>query len=241
MNRQQIRRTLLLLLFVSLPVTLFYISPIILLMGLSEGIASGSMILFIVTFILSLVLGRIWCGWFCPIGEFQELCSGIQDKPVSGGKLNGMKYGVFTIWFFMVLATFASAGGIRTIDIFYSTTSGISLTEPISYGVFFVILAGVFLVAVVSGKRGFCHYLCPVCVPYIIGRKIRNIIGWPALHLTSERDRCTSCNKCSKSCPMGLDVQTMVRENQMENSECILCASCADICPKNAISYGFQK
>ncbi|MGV8111216.1 4Fe-4S binding protein [Methanospirillum sp. J.3.6.1-F.2.7.3] len=25
----------------------------------------------------------------------------------------------------------------------------------------------------------------------------------------------------------------------MENYECILCASCADICPQNAISYKF--
>lgn len=94
MKRQQIRRALLLLLFTSIPATLFYVSPIILLMGTSEGIATGSMILFIITFLSSLILGRFWCGWFCPMGGFQELCEGIQDKPVSGGRLNLIKYGV---------------------------------------------------------------------------------------------------------------------------------------------------
>ena len=241
MNRQQIRQALLLLLFVSLPVTLFYISPIILLMGLSEGIATGSMVLFMVTFLLSLVIGRFWCGWFCPIGEFQELCSGIQNQPVTGGRLNLIKYGVWALWLLLVILAVTAAGGIHAVNIFYSTNSGISLTEPISYVVFFIILAGVFLLAVFAGKRGFCHYLCPICVNFIIGRKIRNLFRWPALHLTGDSTRCTSCNKCTKACPMGLDVQNMVKKDHMENTECILCASCADICSKKAISYGFQK
>lgn len=241
MNRQQIRQALLLLLFVSLPVTLFYISPIILLMGLSGGIATGSMILFIVTLLLSLVLGRFWCGWFCPMGGFQEFCTGIQNQPVTGGRLNLLKYGVWALWLLLVISAIATAGGIHAVNIFYSTNSGISLTEPISYVVFYVILAGIFLLAIIAGKRGFCHYLCPICVNFIIGRKIRNLFRWPALHLTGDNTRCTGCNKCTKACPMGLDVKNMVKEDQMENTECILCASCADICSKNAISYGFQK
>ena len=240
MNRQQIRRALLLLLLVSLPATLFYVSPIILIMGASEGIATGSMILFLITFILSLVLGRFWCGWFCPMGGFQEFCAGVQDQPVTGGRLNLIKYGVWGLWFIAVLAGVLSAGGIHAVNIFYSTDSGFSLTEPISYLVYFIIIGGIFLFAVVAGKRGFCHYICPICVHFIIGRKIRNLFRWPALHLTSDKNTCTSCNRCSKACPMGLDVRSMVQANQMENAECILCASCADACQKDAIVCGFR-
>jgi len=240
MNRQQIRRMLLLLVFASVPATLFYVSPIILLMGASEGIATGSMILFTVTFFASLVLGRFWCGWFCPMGGFQELCEGIQDQPVSGGRLNLIKYGVWALWFVLVIITVLSAGGIRALNVFYSTNSGISLTEPISYLVYFIIFGGIFLFAVVVGKRGFCHYLCPICVHFIIGRKIRNLFIWPALHLSGDTTLCTGCNKCSNACPMGLDVKEMVQSRQMEDDECILCASCTDICPKGAIMYGFK-
>jgi ferredoxin len=39
---------------------------------------------------------------------------------------------------------------------------------------------------------------------------------------------------------MGLDVQGMVKEEKMETPECILCASCADSCPKGAITYGVK-
>ena len=46
-SRQKIRKWLLILSFVLLPVTLVYISPVIILMGAAEGIATGSMILFI--------------------------------------------------------------------------------------------------------------------------------------------------------------------------------------------------
>jgi len=240
MSRQQIRRALLLLIFLSVPATLFYVSPIILLMGLSEGIATGSMILYIVFFAASLIIGRFWCGWFCPMGGFQELCEGIQNKPVSGGRLNLIKYGVWVLWFVIIITTILSVGGIYAVNIFYSTYSGISLTEPISYLVYFIIFGGIFLFAVVSGKRGFCHYICPICVNFIIGRKIRNIIRWPALHLSANKSLCTGCNSCSGACPMGLDVKEMVRGEQMENTECILCASCTDICPEGAITYGFR-
>lgn len=240
MNRQQIRNSLLLLAFLSLPVTLFYISPIILIMGASEGIATASMILYLITFIAALLIGRFWCGWFCPMGGFQEMCNGIQEKPVTGGKLNLIKYGVWVLWIAVILMTVLTAGGIHTVDLLYQTQGGISLTEGTSYAVYFVIFGMIFLLAVIAGKRGFCHYLCPVCVNFIIARKIRNLVRWPALHLAGDATRCIACSRCSKACPMGLDVQRMVKDDRMEQEECILCASCSDVCPKDAISYGFR-
>lgn len=241
MNRQQIRWLLLLVSFIILPVTLFYISPIILLMGLSSGIATGSLILFIITFLLSLFLGRFWCGWFCPMGGLQEMCTHLQDQPVSGGARNLIKYGVWALWFLVVLLTLLTARGIHTVDVFFGTNSGISLTDPSSFVVFYVILGMILLFAIIAGKRGFCHYICPVCIHFIIGRKIRNLFRWPALQVTGDVSRCTGCGKCSKACPMGLDVKNMVQENRMEDPECILCASCADSCPQHAITYGLHK
>jgi len=91
MNRQQIRRVILFWMFITLPITLEYISPIILLKGVSEGIITGIMVLINITFIASLFFGRFWCGWFCPMGAEQEICGEIQKSPVSGEKLNFIK------------------------------------------------------------------------------------------------------------------------------------------------------
>jgi NAD-dependent dihydropyrimidine dehydrogenase PreA subunit len=74
----------------------------------------------------------------------------------------------------------------------------------------------------------------------VFGRKIRNAVGWPALHLEADKDRCNDCRTCVKECPMGLDVNGMVRKGEMEKADCILCASCADACPQGAISYGVK-
>jgi NAD-dependent dihydropyrimidine dehydrogenase PreA subunit len=39
---------------------------------------------------------------------------------------------------------------------------------------------------------------------------------------------------------MGLDVNGMVRKDEMENPDCIMCASCADTCPQGAITFGVK-
>jgi NAD-dependent dihydropyrimidine dehydrogenase PreA subunit len=40
---------------------------------------------------------------------------------------------------------------------------------------------------------------------------------------------------------MSLDVHEMVRTGYMEHDECILCATCIDVCPKDAIAMPFLK
>jgi len=104
-----------------------------------------------------------------------------------------------------------------------------------------VIFTLMFIISWLMGRRGFCHVFCPVAALMIVGRKIRNLIGWPALQLDADPSRCIDCKKCSKECPMGLDVNGMVQKGEMENADCILCASCADACPKGALSYGIGK
>jgi len=39
---------------------------------------------------------------------------------------------------------------------------------------------------------------------------------------------------------MSLDVNGMVQGGDMEDSECILCGSCVDVCPEDVIHYSFS-
>ena len=73
MNRQRVRKALIIFSFVLLPVTFAYISCPIIIEGASKGIITGGLIVFTLIFISSLFLGRLWCGWLCPGGGLQEI------------------------------------------------------------------------------------------------------------------------------------------------------------------------
>ncbi len=241
-NRQRIRKALIIFSFVLLPVTFAYISCPIIIEGASEGIITGGLIVFILIFISSLFLGRLWCGWLCPAGGLQEIYFHINDKHVKIGKLNLFKYLIFlAIIFIPLIFAIRSAGELTTVDLFYYTDHGISIAKQGAYTIYLGQITFITIFAMLAGKRGFCHYFCPIAVIMIIGRKIRNLIRWPALRLSADAGKCTDCKKCSKSCPMGLDVNVMVRQGSMENTECILCGSCVDVCPKQAICYALTE
>ena len=240
LSRQTIRRAILIVSFLILPATLFYISPIVILMGAAEGIATGSMLLFAALAVLSLGVSRLWCGWLCPMGAWQEICSPAIKRTVKDGRRNLVKYGVTVLWLGLIAYLFVGAGGIRAVDPFYGTVNGFSITSLETLAIAGFIFLGIFAAAFVLGRRGFCRVLCPIAALMIVGRKIRNAVGWPALRLAADAGRCIDCGKCSKACPMGLDVHGRVREGDMESAECILCAACADACPEGAITYGVQ-
>jgi len=240
LSRQNLRKALLILMFLLIPVTLFYVSPIVIMMGAQEGIVTGSFVLFLLLLVLSLAVGRLWCGWCCPMGAWQEICSPVTKRTVPAGWPNWIKYLVTAVWLGMIGFTFKQAGGIRGVDIFFGTTGGISITSVQTLVIVAIIFAIILAVAFIAGRRGFCHVLCPVAGLMVAGRKIRNLAGWPALRLDADKEKCTDCRSCSRECPMGLDVNGMVRSGEMEQADCILCASCADACPQGAISYGVK-
>lgn len=240
-SRQTIRKWILIISFLLLPVTLVYISPIIIVMGAMEGVATGSMLLFIANFVLSLFVARLWCGWICPMGAWQEICSPLMKHTVEDGWRNTVKYGITIVWLAVLAYFFIGAGGIRTIDPFFGTENGLSITSVAPLLVVTVIFLFILAVGYFVGRRGFCHVLCPVAGLMVTGRKIRNLVGWPALQLGADASHCIDCKKCSRECPMGLDVNGMVRKGEMENPDCILCASCADACPQGVITYGVSR
>jgi ferredoxin-type protein NapH len=241
--RQRIRRGLLLLSFLLFPITLNYFSPYVIIDGASQGIINGSLIMFSLMFLSSLFVGRFWCGWLCPVGGFAENCFPLQAKPVKGRHLDWIKWFIWVPWIGIIIWAVVSAGGYHSVNAFLDTENGISIAgapdRPIifAYLIYYIVL-GLFLVlSLLVGRRAGCHSMCWMAPFMIIGRKLRNLANWPALHLQSQPDRCRDCKQCTSVCPMSLDVNAMVRSGKMEHSECILCGSCVDNCPTKVIRY----
>jgi len=240
-RRQATRKAIILISLLLFPVTMNLISPYVIIDGAMQGIITGSFIVFGLMFVSALFVGRLWCAWLCPAAGLQEACFLANDKPARGGKLNWIKWAIWVPWLGLIAYAAASAGGYTSVNFLHLTETGISVDEPLKYITYYMVVGSIFLLSLTAGKRAFCHYGCWMAPFMILGRKVRNALNTPALRLRSEPDKCIDCKKCNKACPMSLDVHAMVHSGTMENSECVLCGSCVDVCPKQVIGYTFSR
>lgn len=244
--RQRIRKGLLFLSLLLLPVTLYYFSPALILNGAYQGIINGSFFVFSLLFVASLFVGRLWCGWACPVGGLQEFAAPINNKLGPRGRADWIKWAIWIPWIGGIAALAIAAGGYHSMNPLYQIETGATLAIPPEPGappwyMMYYIIVGLFLIlAVVFGRRAGCHTVCWMAPFMILGRKVRNLVRWPALRLVAEQDKCTNCLTCSRECPMSLDVHQMVQKANMEDSECILCGTCVDGCTKKAIRFSFS-
>ena len=236
-RRQPIRAAALLLSLLLFPITMNYLSPYLIIDSASQGIINASFISFVLLFFTAFVFfGRAWCGWVCPAGAVSEACFPIQNKPFNN-RLNWIKWVVWGTWLAAITLMALSAGGYHTIDLLYKTETGISISEPAMYIIYYFVIGTFITLSLTLGKRGGCHTICWMAPFMILGRKLSNLLHLPALRLKAETTACTACQRCTSACPMSLEVHRMVAQNHMEHSECILCGSCVDTCPHSVIRY----
>lgn len=239
MQRQRLRVGLVVISFILFPVTIFYLSPVHIVVAASKGIINGSFLMFGLQFLSALVLGRGFCGWVCPAAGLSEACSLAKSKPAPGGRLNLIKYLIWVPWLAAIVFFAIQAGGYSTIDPLYATTSGISLADIYAHIPYYTVVGLITILALTAGQRGFCHYVCWMAPFMIIGAKLQRAIRLPALHLRVGRDACRDCGRCSRTCPMGLPVNEQLRTGRLNDPECILCGQCIDGCPTGSLKYGF--
>ena len=239
MGRQAIRKGLILVSFLLMPVTLYYMSPALIIMGAAQGIVVASAIVFAAQFVSALVLGRAFCGWACPGAGLQEACMMATNRRAAGGRWDWAKYAIWVPWMGVMVWAAIHGGGPQRVDFLYQMPGGISLSEPAQYPIFYTVIGLITLLALAAGRRGFCHYACWMAPFMVIGTYLRNRVRWPALHLRSDAAQCSGCGRCTRDCPMSLEVQRLVENPTMDHAECILCGTCVDNCPKGAIRYSF--
>lgn len=240
MFRQNVRTTLLLISLFLFPVTIYFFSPVLIIQGASEGIIVGSFIVFLGMFLFSLLFGRAFCGWLCPAGGIQECCTLAVNKKAKGGKKDRIKYILWVPWILTIIFFAVKAGGLSTIDVLYQIEGGISINDKYDFIIYYFFVGLIVLLALTGGRRAFCHYVCWMAPFMVIGSKIRSILPIPSLHIHSLKENCTSCKSCEQKCPMSLPVNSMVLQQAMNNSECILCGQCVDTCRKGALHYSFK-
>lgn len=239
MKRQQVRKGIILFSFFLFPALYYYLSPVLIIQASYAGIINGSWLVFAFLFISSFIFGRGFCGWLCPAAGCQEAIFSARNNRVTRG--NKVKWFIWFPWIFAIAFFAFKAGGYHSVDFTYQTVSGLSITDVQSSVTYLgVLLLLIVLPAYTIGKRSFCHHLCWMAPFMILGRKLTNTLHLPSLKIQSDESLCSQCQTCNAHCPMSLPVEEMVNSKQLENSECILCGSCVDICKNKVIRFSFN-
>ncbi|MFA4877595.1 MAG: 4Fe-4S binding protein [Methanoregula sp.] len=235
MNRQQIRAVILVLSFLLMSVTFVYISPLVMMMGLAQGVIAAGLIFWIAAFLATFIVGRAFCGYLCPMGAEQELIDkGVKIKLRSVPHLRKIKYLFAVLW--VGGAVFLAAGaGSLVLQPLFGLGNGLPPWNAATYAFFYAMTIGVFVLVLFLGRRGMCNYLCPMSVVFMAVSWVKNRLRIPSLHLEVKAEDCIKCKKCEAACPMSLPVRQMVEKNDLQNPECIVCGSCTDVCPKNVL------
>lgn len=164
-----------------------------------------------------LLFGRGWCGYACWTAMVLDLLPWKQPKEPRK-KLGFIRYITFGLALAFVSALFLLRVKQLERIMFWSFLIG--------NGLYYA--AGIGLAYAFKDNRAFCKYLCPITV------FLKPASYFSLMRIKVDADACVGCGKCRQVCPMNVDMLNPSRERE-NGTECILCMSCVDSCPKGAV------
>jgi len=192
----------------------------LLLMGDTKGLG-GPLVFAVVVLgiflLLTLLLGRVFCGSLCPLGALQELA---YEAPVPKLKVR-VKNALYAVRF-VVLAIIIVAALYLSVSVL--ALLGVMDLFLLSFTAGFLVMLTLLIVSLFF-YRPFCRIVCPYGA-------LLSLAGLASLFKLRRNPSCIECGKCEFVCP----VDEAKREDR--KGECYLCGRCTEVCPvKGAITY----
>lgn len=195
---------------------------------------------------LTLVSGRFFCGWICPLGSALEMTpspekrrrkkmSRLRHRDVLGramgkGSLRPrMKYLLLAVLLVLLLA------GTNALWLFDPLVIANRAVVFILLGSVPVILIAMFALAIVVGPRFWCQEMCPLgaCLSAASMAGSRLPAKASPLALVKDHAACTHCGKCALACPFGIiEVADSGKTGRLAIADCALCGECVAACPE---------
>jgi len=183
---------------------------------------------YVVTFLVNIPAGRLFCGFGCPVGQLSRLADAIDAFPADAARRR-------RAW--LALVGFASALALATLLWWVSpavVVDGTSAARSAAFGIL-LLVAGY---AVLHGRRfrwGFCRKLCPIGLYYsAVQTPVVTRVDFDP-HAT-----CTGCDACAGICPAGLDPRRLDQPVPSPGglafadlpaaAHCLHCGACVEIC-----------
>jgi len=215
-----------------LPISSFMSFYLFLTTGQIHPAHPAGLFIFIAIILMSLVFGKSFCSWLCPIGFLSELIGDFGEKIFKRKfhlpkwldyPLRSLKYLLLGFLFYAVFVLM----GIDTVKAFLN--SPYNQVADLKMFYFFadisrtalIILAVLFLLSIFV-RNFWCRYLCPYgallgLTSFLSPNKIkRNPVS------------CIDCGLCNKACSQAIKVDKV---KTVWSDECTTCMSCVDACP----------
>ena len=182
--------------------------------------------------IITLIFGRVFCGWICPATLLYELNTNLAawlhraGLPVGNRRFDRrLKYLVLVAGVILSMV----AGSVLFAAVYPPAIIGREIYYAIALGgfgagaIFFVLTL---LFDLLVARRGFCRYVCP-------GGALYSLLGrYRMLRIQREVDTCNDCAKCTAVCEFELDP---MRDGF--GQECNNCTACIAVCPTDALVF----
>lgn len=171
--------------------------------------------IFLISILASFLLGRIYCGWICPINTLMKFVTVIK-KRLHIKEIKIPKYlqkpwlRIFTLILFIGTFVFAFTSGKKLPVL------------PVLLGI------GVF-VTLFFPEEFWHFYLCPYGT-------IFSITGKNSKHnMVIDQKKCNNCTMCQRVCPAKAVEKR--EKHFIVKGNCLVCMECTKYCKQDAISY----
>lgn len=222
---------------------------------LSTATLTTGLLWALVTTVLTIFLGRFFCGWVCPFGALHQFVGHVAHRRrkllarVEANRyrrVQAVKYGLLVfllgglIWRSGPVAVYGLQIGLldpmvllhRSINLVVLPLAGTALPNPVTAARFYsgaALIGTIFLAALLLNlavPRFYCRFVCPLGALFgLLGR-------WAPWRVRKTGHPCPDCSLCQVGCegacePMG----------EIRLSECLLCLNCIGDCPHGLMAF----
>ncbi len=221
----------------------FNLDPLIVLaMALAGTFFITTLLISLVTVVVTALAGRVFCGWFCPMGTVFDLFAKViparkPKKPFGRGKYKDIKYYLLV---FLLVGTIAGFSALLFFDPL------VFLMRVFALNVFpFLILTANFFLDLfrpLALKMGMMNlYMLSLEQPEFNAMAAAGLLLFAAVVALIHVERRFWCRNL---CPLGSLLSLLSRYSiwgRRVSDACISCSKCARICPMNSIADDYRE